>query len=122
MASALNESELQLAAIQLASIDANYSQKSLLEKFRYRFGREFLGQSAGHKVRFVKTILGRAGEKALARITRRSGARRRKDISAHRLCAAAVCTGGMGDLVIACAFLGRFSKECGGLVIDVIVP
>jgi ADP-heptose:LPS heptosyltransferase len=120
MASVFQESELQLAAIQLESIKADYSHKSLLQKFRYRFGREFLRQNADQKARFLKTVLSRAGEKVLSQITRRFGDRQRKKTT-NRLCAAAICTGGMGDLIIASAFLERFSEECGCPEIDVIV-
>jgi ADP-heptose:LPS heptosyltransferase len=121
LASGFRESELQLAAIQLESIRTDYSNKSLLGKLRHRFSREFFGRDTDQKIQFLKTILSRAAEKLVSRFAGRRSADIQTDFPANRLRIAAICTGGMGDIIIARGFLERFSREYGRPFIDIIV-
>ncbi|MBS0260601.1 MAG: glycosyltransferase family 9 protein [Planctomycetes bacterium] len=117
----MNPTELELAAIQLASISANYANKSLWGKFVYRFRREFLQQDTRHKLRFLKTMLGKIGPLFMAPIRRRRRRVTRTVRSEGQMTVAAVCTGGLGDILIARAFLEQFVQEYAIAQLDIVV-
>ena len=101
------ERQLQLAAIQVASIRF-YSSQSLWQRAKRRFRNEFLQASPKAKLFFLRTaaksFLARIVPKNLGAILRRRSDNPRKTST---LSVAAVCHGGMGDLIIASSFLDR---------------
>ncbi len=116
------EKQLQLAAIQLASIRFHYPSQSLWQRAKIRFRNEFLNASPMAKLRFLRS----AATSLLARIVpRNAGALRRRATNnppkTSELSVAVVCHGGMGDLIIASNFLDRFVREYGCPPVDVVL-
>jgi hypothetical protein len=115
------EAQLQLTAIQLASIRSHYSGRSLWQRVKNRFRNEFLRGDRKEKLRFVQSIAGsilvRTGLKAaFFRCEVDDNLPRTDQVSV-----AAVCNGGMGDLIIAGSFLDRFVRHYGCPPVDVVI-
>ena len=116
------ETQLQLAAVQLASIRFHYPSQSLWKRAKTRFRNEFLPASPKGKLRFLRS----AAKSVIARIVpKNAGAVRRraadKPPKTSELSVAVACHGGMGDLIIASSFLDRFVREYCCPPVDVVL-
>lgn len=111
---------LQLVAVQLASIQENYARKSFLQRVRIRLKNEFVNKSLRQKAAFAKIVLWQLLERSRNYLSR---FRVRKTPPPRRVKGqiAAICNGGMGDLIIYSAFLDRLYREFGGPVIHAVV-
>jgi hypothetical protein len=116
------EAELQLTAIQLATIRSQYSGRSLWQRAKKRFRNEFLRGSPTEKLLFlpsiVRSVFARIEPKAAALVRRLI---RYKPPRTEELSVAAVCHGGMGDLIIAGSFLDRFVRHYGCPPVDIVL-
>jgi len=120
-----NPSEMELIAIQLASIRANHSDQSMLERCAYRFMHEFYRQGWKSKARFMAS-LGHATGSRLARAVGRRLARKAPSrpagfLDSARASVVAVCAGGMGDLILYGALFDHLYREWGCPLIHVVV-
>lgn len=121
MTHTINESQLQLIALQVNSILEDYSRKSSMERLAYRFQTEFVGKNLIGKARFLRSVV-HEGVHRVGHWVAKPRSRKRHPRSTHEdLWVAAICNGGMGDLTIYSALLDRFYRECGFPTIHAVV-
>ena len=115
------DARLELMAAQVETILRHLNRDGLLRRLHHRWKFDFLKRSGRERLRFfrfaVRWIARKVAARAAAWGCHFLG---RQASDANRLCVAAVCNGGLGDMLIYAAFLDRFYRECGAPIIDVV--
>lgn len=117
----VNDTRMQIAAVQLASVKNCYQHKTMIGKLEHRVRTEFLNCGPRGKAQFIKYLFGEAFTRLFKRRGKPPEYDFHRDQSDNRLHVAVICNGGMGDLIIYSAFLDRFYRECGHPIIHVLV-
>ncbi len=116
------DAQLELMAIQLESIGKNNHTKGFLGRLYNRWKNDFLKRNLREKALFIRYALHRAAKNLYTKLATgwRSMTHTRRGATGDRVQVAAVCNGGLGDMLIYSAFLHYFHRESGFPIIDVV--